>query len=256
MPLRILKDLISIVRDPRFGRLVASMTVMTTLSITPFLAILLSISKQFGRLGEYLDRLRPIILDYFASGVGEDFLRGMEAAVSKLRAETLGSVAFLFLLLTSTRLIHEVDSGIKTLWGETSKKPWWKKILTYWFFLFLGPVALSIVIGVLDITALSFIKNALGGKVISLILAVGLSLIYKFGPSNRPKYWQALVGASAAMVTLIVAQKSFTWASGHLLRYNEIYGSLAIIPLFIIGVMIVWYAFLFGVALTKSLWNS
>lgn len=248
-----LRELIAILREPQFGRLVSSMTVMTVLSISPFVAILLSISKAYGKLGEYVERLRPILLEFLTTGVGEEVFEGMNEAVANLRADTLASVAFLFLLVISIRLIHEVDVSVKTIWGDRFKKPLWRRLINYWILLFAGPLVLSVVIGLLDVGALSFLKIFFGGRVLLPLLLIGLFLIYYLGPNKRPRVEYAFAGAFLASGLLIGAQKVFTFSSRNLLRHNEIYGSLAILPLFLIWIMIVWYIFLFGVSLTKAL---
>ena len=251
--LAILRELISILREPYFGRLVASMTVMTTLSISPFLAILLSISKAYGQLGEYLERLRPVLLEFLATGVGNELIEGMNNAIANFRAQTLGSVAFGFLLVTSMRLIHEVDASVKTIWGEKSKRAWWGKLLIYGLVLFVGPLLLSVALGLMDYGALAALRKALGGGFLWLLVASGLFLIYYFGPVSRPTAVYAFASALITSGLLLAAQRAFTFSSKNLLRHNEIYGSLAILPLFLMWVMILWYIFLLGVALTKSL---
>jgi membrane protein len=51
-----------------------------------------------------------------------------------------------------------------------------------------------------------------------------------------------------AVLMLAIVQYGYTWVTANVLNYNRIYGSLAVIPLFLIWILLFWIVFLLGAA--------
>jgi membrane protein len=60
-----------------------------------------------------------------------------------------------------------------------------------------------------------------------VIMAVGLSALYRFGPSRRPARWRWLSwGAAIAALLWLGASLAFSWYVGNIANYARTYGSL------------------------------
>ncbi len=82
---------------------------------------------------------------------------------------------------------------------------------------------------------------------------IGLFLIYKFVPNRHFNTWFTLGAATLTSIALMILQAGFAWSSQNLLNYNQVYGSLASFPLFLLWLYLVWYTILLGAILVATL---
>ena len=60
-----------------------------------------------------------------------------------------------------------------------------------------------------------------------LIVMIGLSIVYRIGPSRSDARWRwVTLGSALAAVLLVAVSMMFTWYVGEFNSYNRIYGSL------------------------------
>jgi membrane protein len=81
----------------------------------------------------------------------------------------------------------------------------------------------------------------------------GLALMYALVPNRRVRKRDALVGALAAAMLFELARFVFTWYVSGIANYNQVYGALAAIPIFLIWVFVSWVIVLLGATLTAAL---
>jgi membrane protein len=117
----------------------------------------------------------------------------------------------------------------------------------YNLLLVLGPASVS-----LSLSTVSFVsrffpdyvsKAKIGAFLINTVL---LTLIYKIFP-NKKVHWSAsmIAGVTAALAAEL-AKWGYAVYTKKALFYNEVYGSLAAIPLFLIWIFLNWNIFLGG----------
>ncbi len=59
------------------------------------------------------------------------------------------------------------------------------------------------------------------------IVTLGLSILYRFGPSRRPAKWRWVsLGSIAGALAWLIGSAGFSWYLGHVADYNATYGSL------------------------------
>jgi membrane protein len=63
------------------------------------------------------------------------------------------------------------------------------------------------------------------------LIIVGLSVLYRFGPSRRESRWQWIsVGSVAAAIAWLAASALLSWYLAHFADYDATYGSLGAAP--------------------------
>jgi membrane protein len=96
------------------------------------------------------------------------------------------------------------------------------------------------------------------GGVVALLSSVGrhvlpfgtlwliLLLLYKFLPSARVRFGSAAWGALLSAVLLQCAKPLFSAYAVSAFKYQQIYGQIAVVPLFLLWVWLLWVIVLFG----------
>jgi membrane protein len=152
------------------------------------------------------------------------------------------SVGFIFGLLLA---IWSANAGIKAMldalnviYGETEKRGFIKlnlvslaMTLGALIFLLLAiatVVVLPLVFAWLGIEGFGqWLLAALRWPVIMVVIAFGLGVLYRFGPSRDEARWQWLsVGAVVATLLWIAGSALFSWYLSNFADYNATYGSL------------------------------
>ncbi|MGN6368527.1 MAG: YhjD/YihY/BrkB family envelope integrity protein [Phycisphaerae bacterium] len=163
-----------------------------------------------------------------------------------------GLVAFAILLYGSISLMIVVEGSFNLIYGAVKPRSWPRRIMLYWCVLTLGPVgvAASIVFGRHAYETASSIAggwvllplNILAGFLLSWTLVF---IMYKLIPDTRVHWKSALLGSFIAAVLW----EGGKWGFGIYVRRavaHSWYGSLALIPLFMLWIYLTWCAILLG----------
>jgi membrane protein len=235
----IFKRLVNEISTDRVLLIAAGATFYLLLALFPALAAFVSI---YGLVADpvtiadhiaFLGRLMP------QSGV--DIVSGQLKALASAKADAL-SFGFVFGLIVA---LWSANSGIKTLfeamniaYEEKEERGFiWLNLLSLLFTL--G----AMVIGALLIVCVGVVPAALAllhlgdlstvlievlrWPALLVIIAFGISIIYRFGPSRRRAKWRwQLPGAAVATIVWVVASILFSWYLKNFANYNATYGSL------------------------------
>ncbi len=247
------KDIVDQFRDGEIQLVAASLSFSTLLSIVPFLAVILATFKFLGGDDILYSRVENLVLLYFKEAAGPQFALIIKTAIRNIHAGGLGLVSAVFLVLTSFRLMHEMEYGILRVWNQKNTRPLLKRFFVYWFLVIILPVFLAIYVGFTTLVRMQFGRQYLPGALSGMsTLCLVLYLTYKYVPDIKVKTKSALFSALLASLGLFVVQSTFTWVAIKLFRMNNIYGSFAALPIFLIWVLTIWFVILGGVAICAS----
>lgn len=228
------------VRQSEMQLLASSLAFATVVSIVPLLAVSLSVFKAYGGFDKMLGEIERLVIQNLAGAAGVEVRRALRAAIERVHSGALGLGGMAGLVITSTKLFHDMDAAIHRVWGLRKGRPLLRRLLVYWAIMFAGPVGLAATLGLvgsIDIELVSaFPKRSLG-------LGLGwfaLFAVCKWVPARvvdtRPALWSSIGGAVAFMA----AQEVYSTLTKQILSYNKVYGSLASIPIFLLWILILW----------------
>ena len=81
----------------------------------------------------------------------------------------------------------------------------------------------------------------------SVVVMLGLSLVYRFGPSRTEVHWRWITrGSVIAAVLWLLASVLFSWYAGNFGSYNKTYGSLGAVIGFMVWIWISTIVILLG----------
>lgn len=177
----------------------------------------------------------------------------------------LGAVGVIFLIWTTIATLTRVEETFNDIWGVNRGRDWTARVPNYFTTALLVPLLCIAALGLANSPRFQKTRDALGilpflEPLISqllpvLIICLTFALFYKLVPNTKVHFTAALVGGGVAGVTW----HFFNVASLHLaarwVNASKIYGSLALIPLLMLGLYAIWIIVLFGAQVAYAFQN-
>lgn len=180
-----------------------------------------------------------------------------------IRFDAIGLVGGLVLIYAALAMVVEVERCFNQICRAKSGRSWTRRITQYWTLMTLGAIliAFTFLIGVQFrewVRALAGEGDAFGrfvvgaaGFFVTVAISTGLlTLAYMVLPNRRLRLRPVLAGASFAAVGWEAAKWGFTqylgFATGSTSTYTNLYGQIALIPLFMLWIFLTWLIILFG----------
>ncbi|MBC7386623.1 MAG: YihY family inner membrane protein [Cryobacterium sp.] len=248
-------DTARLFRDAEIPSAASSLAYTTILSIIPLLAVSFSIFKAFGGLEKLYGTIEPFIFENLAEGSDEKTLALVRTFVGNIHAGTLGVTGMIGLMFTSMSMLASVEKSINKIWQTKLSRSFFHRITGYWFFITLGPLALSIVIGVATALDLPLSKVLPSGTPFLVILVALFYCLYAYVPHQRVDRKAALIASIGTSLTWILAKVGYGLYVRKVVSYDKIYGSLGAIPIFLVWIYVAWLVILTGAAFSASLQN-
>jgi membrane protein len=185
--------------------------------------------------------------------------------VQTTRSGTLGTIGMLLLVVVAIQMLANVEETFNDIWGVTRGRNWLRRIVLYWTTITLGPLALT---GALGLAGSKHLKSAehlvnqmpLVGSLFFQILPLVVlwltfALIYQLVPNTRVRFNAALAGGIVGgSLWHLNNLFGFLYVS-RVVSNSRIYGSLGLIPVFMIGLYFSWVILLFGAQVAYAFQN-
>jgi membrane protein len=230
------------ISDDRIPANAAGVTFYALLALFPGIAALVSIYGLFADPNTIVSHLDAI--SGVAPGGAIDVIREELTRLAEQGSATLG-ISFVVSLVIS---LWSANSGIKALfdalnvvYGEKEKRSFIRlnaltlcfTVATIAFVLIAlaAVVALPVMLNYLPLPGVTAVLLEIARWPILLVLvAFGLTLIYRYGPSRTEPRWQWITWGSAfAAITWLAASALFSWYAANFGNFNKTYGSLGAI---------------------------
>lgn len=168
----------------------------------------------------------------------------------------IGAVGVLTLIYAAISMLIEIERAFNTIFRAQVGKSWGKRITQYWAIITLVPILLFTAFYVSE-QFRGFGQGLLGpaaGSVFSVaITSLLLLLAYTIIPNTRVHMRTAIVGAIVAAVFWELAKWGFRQYLDFSVSYAKLYGSMAVLPLFMLWVYLTWLIILFGLQVSYGL---
>ncbi len=164
----------------------------------------------------------------------------------------IGAVGLLTLFYAAMTMLIEIEGAFNSIYRARVGRSWPRRVTQYWTTLTLG----AILIFLTFYTSAQFQNLGAGvlGSVIGVaITALFLILAYTTIPNTRVQFKTAAVGALVAAVLFELAKWGLQQYVAYSVAYAKFYGSVGVLPLFMIWVYAVWLIALFGLKVSWGL---
>jgi len=230
-------------------------------ALVPLTAAVLGILAAFPGFADWRAELTRWVFENFVPAAGlavEGYVTEFADNASKATA-----VGVLVLLFSAISLMMSIEDAFNRIWRVPVARKAGARFLVYWTALSLGPLLL---VGALALSsyafALPFIDAAeaqysIKARVLSVLpfLLVWSALVagYAVIPNRGVRLRDAAIGAFVAAVLFELAKRGFALYATRYASYQQVYGAIAIVPIFIFWIYLSWAIVLFGASLTASM---
>jgi membrane protein len=185
--------------------------------------------------------------------------------VQNTRSGTLGTIGVILLIVVAISLLSRIEETFNDIWGVTRGRNWLRQIELYCTTIMLGPLLLVTAVGLMGGGRFQSVKHFIeqtpfiGGFIFQFLLFVVLwltfALIYLLVPNTKVRFSAALAGG---IVGGSLWQLNNVFGSLYVSRVvtnSKIYGSLGLVPVFMIGLYFSWAILLFGAQVAYAFQN-
>jgi membrane protein len=252
--------------EHRILALAAGMTYYSLLAIFPALAALVAIYGLFAdpaTITRHLDEVSGIL-----PGGAIEVAKEQLTRVASHGSHTLGWTFIIGLavsLWSANSAMKSLFDTLNIIYGEQEKRGFFNlNAMTLAFtiaaivFVLAALGAVVVVPVVLNFIGLSNIADLLVRLVrwpaMLVIMALGLAIIYRFGPSREAPRWRWISwGSVLASLLWLAASALFSWYAAHFGTFNETYGSLGAVIGFMMWLWISAIVILLGAELDAEM---
>jgi membrane protein len=240
-------------RDDGF-RLSASLSYTTLLAIVPVAAVALGVFAAFPAFEHFTDTIQQFLAkNLLPAGASSRILEYIDQFARN--AARLTAIGLVFVAVTAFVLIGTIDKAFNDIWRVRRTRPVALRALLYWGVMTLGPVVVgasltitSYALATLADTAsrLPWANGFLLWFVPFVLMTGVLTLLYLTVPHKHVEWRHALAGAIAAAIVFEVLKRGFGAYLAYGPNYATVYGTLAVIPIFLVWIYASWVVVVLG----------
>lgn len=234
------------------------------LSVVPFLAILFAILKVLN----VHKVLAPIVLSNVAAGSQEVIGRILDY-INNTNVGSLGVIGFMALLLSVMATLDNLEDAFNQIWGLARGKKVHHKLRDYLIVIFSIPLLFTLTVTITTILRHQWVVQwffqlpGFGHLLLMLFrlvpylsIWIALTCLYLFMPNTRVRMRSAMAGGLVAGIVWQFVQWIYIYFQIGVSRYNAIYGTMALLPVFMTWILTSWVIVLAGMQLVWFLQNE
>ena len=252
--------------ERRMGFQCVALSYFGALATIPLVALVFSVTGGLGisdRLDAMLYKLvptDPTVINTLLEKAGN--------ILDTARSGGVGLASALLFLWTIIWMMFQVERVFNNVWGiRKVPRKIYKRFSFYLLIIVLLPfmvilfsAGIALYSNMTDFIGLNFkeftaFHKVLGWVVIYIVTTLTLSLMYKFIPAVKVKYFHALNAAAVAAVIFTLFQYLYLMTQVFVSRLNSVYGVIAAIPLFLIWMNFSWQIIIYGAQFSYGLQN-
>ena len=247
------------------------------LAIVPVLAVVISVTsgllKQDGQarieqaIQEFVSMIIPETRHSFRleddptlASARKELATGIQGFIQNTRSGTLGATGLVALLFVGIGMLVRIENTFNDIWGVTQGRTWVSRVVHYWAAMTLGPILLVAAIALTGSPHLQTTKDFLAslplgaGQAITycfrflpvVILTATFTAFYQLMPHTKVDWRASLVEGLVGGTLWQLNNLLGVFYASQVISNSNIYGSLGIIPMVMIGLYFSWIILLFG----------
>ncbi len=172
-------------------------------------------------------------------------------------ARTIGGIGLLLLFALSFGLFDAMENTFNAIWREGRKRSFPRRAIIFFAVFFLAPACAYIFFYLNRLQRVeSWVAQALGAQIAPLLVNIlAFSFLYYIIPSSRVRPAAALLGGAAAGLLVDLGRLGFQTFVVYSITISKIYGSLGVVPLFLVSLYLFWVLVLWGMEVAYTFQN-
>jgi membrane protein len=191
--------------------------------------------------------------------------RQIHGFIQNTRSGALGLTGSLLLIFAAISMLARVETTFNDIWGVARGRNWFMRVVLYWGVISLVPMLLIVALGLATgphlestrrfLTAMPFIASLLFQFLPVVVLCLTFALFYMLMPNTKVRPLPALVGGLVGGSLFHLNNVVSVLYVSSVVSNSKIYGSLGLIPVFMIGLYFSWWILLFGAQVAYAFQN-
>ena len=250
----------------RCWRMAAGLSYTSLLAIVPLSAIAFSMLAAFPVFEGVKVQFQGALFDNLLPQSAEAMQEYFNTFISNTAG--LSAVGIIALAGTAVLLLGTIESDLNAIFRVKRPRAMAPRLLVFWAMITLGPLLLGASFSLstyifaatkwLGIDVFSGPLGLLTKSVPTVIIVILLGLFYLLIPNRPVSIRAACIGGVSSGLLFAGLRQVFGWYVATFPTYQNIYGALSVVPIFLVWMYLSWTVVLFGAVLTASLseWQS
>lgn len=234
----------------------ADLAFTSIFALVPLLSVIFMIFKLYGVKAIIETKVKPYLYNFLTPVSSKQLSIYLDNFLNSATVETLGFLGILFLLITVYITLNLIEETFDFIWYVKKRRSFFEKIRTYGIIISISPIILTIYATLtsyldnlnIDSTFFEFIYRIIAFKFLPFLLIIlFFTLMILLIPNCKVESKHALYGGFAGTILYYLTKNLFVDYVTLAVSYNVIYGSMAILPFFMLWVFWFWVIVVFSV---------
>jgi membrane protein len=195
--------------------------------------------------------------------------RKINQFIQNTRSGALGVTGSVLLIFAGISMLSRIETTFNDIWGVVRGRTWFMRIVLYWGVLSLAPILIVVTLGLATGPHLESTKRYLSTMPLVgtfllhfgfqfaplLLLCLTFGAFYKLMPNAKVRWDAALVGGLVGGLLFHLNNLVNVLYVSRVVSNSKIYGSLGLVPVFMIGTYFSWLILLFGAQVAYAFQN-
>jgi len=209
--------------------------------------------------------LPAFVQDPEAIKARKEVARRINEFIQNTRSGALGLTGSVLLIFAAISMLARIEDTFNDIWGVARGRNWFMRIVLYWGVLSLAPFLIVVAVGLASgphfestkelLTSTPFVGHFVFQFLPVVVLSLTFALFYMLIPNTKVNWRAALVGGIVGGTLFHVNNLLNVLYVSRLVSNSKIYGSLALIPVIMIGLYFAWLILLFGAQVAYAYQN-
>ena len=225
-------------------------TLITLFAIVPLIAISFPIVSSFQIFADTKAMVIELIVKNMVPAASKVIIDYIEKYVeSSSGVNFFGVISFIIL---SISLMISIEHAFNAAWKVKKSRPAAAKLTVYWTAITITPILIgfSFYISTLfpDLSGNSFFQYLyyIWGKIFPVLMMwLAFFVLFKLMPNREVKSRAAVIGSFFAAIFWEIGKRIFSFFVGHFANYQQIYGPISAVLLFLLWIEVSWLIILF-----------
>lgn len=249
----------------RIGFQAVALSFFSTMSVVPFIAIIIAITGGLG-IENYL---KYILYQYFDNSQQTiDTIIGFaDNIIATAQSGLMGLFSALVFFYAVLALMLNVERVFNNVWMVDKSRNMIKRLTYAISMLLLSPFIILVFFAgsfvyskIVDILGFDWetygvLKKILMWAAFGAVVTFVLSAMYKFVPNAKVKYGNALKAAIPAGIIFTLVQFGYIETQVFVSRLSAVFGAFTAVPMFMAWINLGWYIILIGAQLSYAFQN-
>lgn len=247
-----------------YSKDVAALTYATFTSLIPLVAVLFAVARICGLDEVFINWLATVL--HGQPEVAENVVGLVHNYLKNTSNQTIILVGVGFMLYPLYSLMNKIDISFSGIWGVNERPLGFKlfRDFVFLYIVFFLILLLTLFVNLKVLLFQSLIEDYdLIGNILSLLsqvitvipLTIFFLVMFCYLPNTKVQLSKVLVPALVCAILIDILKYIYIYVQVFLTSYNVIYGSLAVLPLFLLWLQCVWFIIEVSVAWSYALQN-